>query len=390
MHKQLYTSFFSMWVLTISFLMTLPVISAGQTLYSNTFTGASACPTNGNVPANGPNATGTPVTRSTITCMNTANVFNSTTLNNTASIDDNSYIQFSVTADPGATLNLTSLDFRRQASNSAPNKLEVRYSTDGFVTSTSWGIAPLSTPTSITATTTWDFADFSTSLGGTVTFRFYPYSTQRADLTAPAASASGTFRVDDVVLNGNAPLPVDLVSFSGKSGNKEVLLNWVTAWERQNEGFNIQKSTNGRSFESIGFVPGNTTTQLQSVYEFRDADVMPGTLYYYRLKQNDIGGGFALSQIIAVRANAGELESESLVSPNPSRGSFTLSGQRAEAATVKLYTAVGVEIPIRTLQTGNSKTLDITTTPGLAPGLYYLKVNAVDGSTPKMLKVLIH
>ena len=217
------------------------------------------------------------------------------------------------------------------------------------------------------------------------------YEPAEPTVSAPGYATTGTWRFDMVTVLGDAPLPVNLVSFTGKSGNKEVLLNWVTAWERQNEGFNIQKSTNGQSFESIGFVPGNTTTQLQSVYEFRDADVMPGTLYYYRLKQNDIGGGFALSKIIAIRANAGEAEPELLAYPNPSRGSFTLSGQQqAEAATVKLYTATGVEMPIRTLQTGNSKTLDITTTPGLAPGLYYLKVNAVDGSKPKLLKVLIY
>ena len=320
--------------------------------------------------------------------MNTANVFNSTTLNNTASIDDNSYIQFSVTADAGARLNVTSLTFFRQASNTAPNKLEVRYSTDGFATSTSWGMAPNS-PTTGTVTT-WDFADFSTSLGGTVTFRFYPYGTQRADLTTPVALAGGTFRLDDVVLNGTAPLPVDLVSFAGKSGNNEVVLNWVTAWEKQNEGFDIQKSTNGRSFESIGFVAGNTTTQVQSVYEFRDANVVPDMLYYYRLRQKDVGGGADLSQIIAVRARAGEGEPEWGVYPNPSRGNFTLSGPQSERATVKLYTASGVEVFIQTVQTGNPKALAITTTSGLAPGLYYLKVNAVDGTKPKWLKVLIH
>ena len=86
------------------------------TLYVNTFTGASACPTNGNVPTVATNATGAALTRSTITCSSTANVFNSTTLNIAASPSNTSYIEFSATASAGYQLNVNSLSFFRQAS----------------------------------------------------------------------------------------------------------------------------------------------------------------------------------------------------------------------------------------------------------------------------------
>ena len=169
-------------------------------IYVNTFTGVSACPTNGNTPTMAANSTGTAASRTTITCNSTANVFNSTTLNNTSSISNTSYIEFSATANSGFILNLTSVSFFRQGSGSAPNKMEVRYSTDGFSTSTTWGSAPVTPTTGITAT--WDFADFSTGTAGTVTFRIYPYGTTRCDLAAGAASSTGTFRVDNVTING--------------------------------------------------------------------------------------------------------------------------------------------------------------------------------------------
>ena len=102
-----------------------------------------------------------------------ANVFNSSTLNNTASVVATSYIEFSVTANAGYILNLSSLSFFRQASSTAPNQLEVRYSKDGFSTFTAWGAAP-NTPTT-GSTALWDFTDFSSSVGGTVQFRIYPY-----------------------------------------------------------------------------------------------------------------------------------------------------------------------------------------------------------------------
>ncbi len=387
MKKYFYTNVFLGWVLAAGFSVTTPAQSFGQ-IYSNTFTGTGACPTQGNTPVTSANATGSPLTRSTITCNSTGNVFNSTTLNNTASINNASYIEFSVTANAGAQLNVTSLSFFRQASNSAPNQLEVRYSTDGFATSTTWGAAPLSTPTGTPIT--WDFADFSVPPGTALTFRFYPYGTQRADLTATASSASGTFRVDDVTLSGTSPLPVNLVSFTGKSGNNAVKLNWVTAWEKENQGFDIQKGINAESFESVGFVAGNSNTESQSVYAFTDADVLPETIYYYRLKQKDLDGRFEFSKIIAVRASAGEQKGGLAVFPNPNNGHFSLSTTDSKAVNVRLFTVSGTEVPIAASQTDNSTTLSITAKNAPSPGLYFLNVNAVDGVKPTLLRVLIN
>ena len=172
--------------------------SIGQ-IYLNQFTGTATCPTQGNVPIMATNSTGSQVTRSTLTCIALVNAFSSTTLNNTSTISNSSYIEFSATANSGFQLNVTSLSFFRQGSNAAPNQIEVRYSTDGFITSTSWGTAP-NTPTG-GSVITWDFADFSTTTGGTITFRIYPYGTTRCDLTTPSLT-SGTFRVDDVTING--------------------------------------------------------------------------------------------------------------------------------------------------------------------------------------------
>ena len=179
-------------------------------LYRNQFTGASICETPGNIAYTAGNTTGTALTRSTMTCNPTANVFNSTTLSATATVNDASYIEFAVAAANGYKINVKSVSFLRQGSGSAPNQMEVRYSTDGFTTSTSWGAAPLTTTTG--TTTTWDFADFTTVLDGTVTFRIYPYGTQRADLVTGAAATGGTFRLDDVTIDGNL---VQVITWNG-------------------------------------------------------------------------------------------------------------------------------------------------------------------------------
>ena len=174
-------------------------------IYYNTFTGAGVCPTAGNVPVMAANSTGEGLARSlnagaaTPTCQATAATFNSTTLNVTNSVIDSSYIQFSATAATGYQLNPTSLSFFSQVSNTGPNQMEVRYSTDNFATYTAWGAAPNSVITP-GALSTWDFPDFSTLGGGSVTFRLYPYGTVAGG--GGASSAGGTVRFNNITLAG--------------------------------------------------------------------------------------------------------------------------------------------------------------------------------------------
>ena len=177
--------------------------SFSQVLTSNTFTGASACPTNGNTFSAVTNATVTPLSRNTIVCSVAGNVFNSSTLSNTASRNDNSYIEFSITANSGFGLNLTSLSFFRQGSNTAPNSLIVSYSIDA--NPANFNATRVDMPVSTTASSgtvlTWTFPTaINTISGGKVTFRYYPYGT--VSINGGVAAASGAFRLDDVTLNG--------------------------------------------------------------------------------------------------------------------------------------------------------------------------------------------
>ena len=179
-------------------------------LYLNQFIGAvSACPTQGNVATVAANTSGAAATRSTVTCAQLANFFSSTTINTTASINTNSYVEFSATAATGYRFNLTKLSFLRSGSGTCPNQLEVSYSTDGFATSTAMSNAALTTTTATTLT--WDFADFNTPISGTITFRLYPYGTQRSDLAGTSAT-TGTFRIDDVTIYGIVVVPPPTVT----------------------------------------------------------------------------------------------------------------------------------------------------------------------------------
>jgi hypothetical protein len=371
---------------TITALLPAPTFAQ---IYQNAFTGASACPTAGNSPVMDPNATGTVVTRTTITCTMLANAFNSTTLSNTLTINDNSYIEFSATAATGYLLNVTSLSFFRQGSATAPNQLEIRYSTDGFATSTTWGAAP-NTVTTPGATTVWDFPDFTTSTGATITFRIYPYGTQRSDGGTATASASGSLRIDNVRINGtvSSPMPVRLIYFAGSFQDHAINLKWTTAWEEQNLGFEVQKSMDAVHFETIGYVEGKLTEKNRSDYSFKDRDLHPGQIHYYRLKQLDMDGRFEFSNIIAIQSDPGE---SCFVYPNPSKGRFTLSTSGKIPHDFKFFNASGTGIPIDTQLSEKTPNLFVISSRDvLPPGIYHLKVTRqYDRSIPKVFKIMI-
>ena len=112
-------------------------------------------------------------------------------------------------------------------------------------------------------------------------------------------------------------LPVELIRFEGKISAKNILLNWQTASEINNEKFEIEESQNGREFYKIGKVVGNGTTLELQNYSFEVEHPRKG-ISYYRLKQIDFDGQFEYSKVISVnfRGDNGEVGE---FYPNPSK-----------------------------------------------------------------------
>ena len=130
------------------------------------------------------------------------------------------------------------------------------------------------------------------------------------------------------VANGCArALPVDLLDFTATGEEKAIQLKWQTARERNNDGFTVERSMDGRDFESVGWVPASAAdTQGTHGYELQDVDVATGPLYYYRLKQRDLNGSFEYSPVRTARLR-GSAVGELTVGypyPNPAVGSTTI------------------------------------------------------------------
>ncbi len=90
-------------------------------------------------------------------------------------------------------------------------------------------------------------------------------------------------------------VPVELATFTVTASRNRAELNWTTASETNNRGFEVQRrSAIETNWRVLGFVPGHGTTTQQKQYAFVDPSLQPGA-YSYRLRQLDYDGQFEFS-----------------------------------------------------------------------------------------------
>ena len=183
-------------------------------------------------------------------------------------------------------------------------------------------------------------------------------------------------------------IPVELTSFTAETNDNTVLLNWSTATETNNQGFEIERKLKNQEWLKIGFVNGNgTTTEIQNYNYADDYSQIPyeGTALY-RLKQIDYNGDFEYSEQLAV--NLTFIPSEYYVSqnyPNPFNPSTTIKYSLPVESTVKIniYNSLGETIEELASETQPEGNYEVTwNAQNYSSGIYYysFEVNSADGS----------
>jgi photosystem II stability/assembly factor-like uncharacterized protein len=143
------------------------------------------------------------------------------------------------------------------------------------------------------------------------------------------------------------PVPVELTSFTATSNGKEVILNWSTATEINNQGFDIEKSEDNTNFNKIGFVPGFGTTTEPKCYSYSDQSVNSGT-NYYRLKQVDFDGSYEYSDVVEVDFKAFNSYVLEQCYPNPFNPTTTIGFglQNKSIVKITILNAIGEEVAV--------------------------------------------
>jgi Zn-dependent metalloprotease len=195
----------------------------------------------------------------------------------------------------------------------------------------------------------------------------------------------GWYLDDILVCSCQAALPVTLVSFNARSNGQSVLLNWKTASELNNRGFEVQrKSSFTNNFEVITWQEGVGTSQEINHYEFEDKLVQTAVAYYYRLRQLDFNGKEQFSNIETVKLE-GDKETNFFLRPNPAKEVVELVGDQPITGliSVELFDIQGrVVLPSNDIE--ESTTIDISS---LVPGLYFVKIKSDIGTEIKRLVV---
>jgi hypothetical protein len=260
-----------------------------------------------------------------------------------------------------------------------------------------WVITPSTNPTPSGATLTFQYNEADASIqgatwstSGAVALSRHngsSWSTMVTGLTASGTpggirtvTAGGFMQFSPwVVSRSSSPLPVQLLSFSGLRSGSDNKLQWRTATESDNAGFDIERSDDGQRFTRLLRVPsrapgGNSSSVL--AYTYTDVNAAAQT-HYYRLRQQDINGRFTYSQVIQVSGNSSGLLVEGLF-PNPATEIVQARVHMSVEGKVQLYLfdAQGrmVQGFEKTLGAGsNTINLPLATLPA---GVYWLRIQA--------------
>ncbi len=177
-------------------------------------------------------------------------------------------------------------------------------------------------------------------------------------------------------------VPVELISFTADVNSDKVLLQWQTATELNNLGFEIERKSDKNGWRMIGFKEGKgTTTEIQNYVFSDDLFGIESEHLYYRLKQIDFDGTFEYSEVVEVVVGIPTEFSLEQNYPNPFNPlttiRFTISDLRF--TVLKVYDVLGNEIAILVNEEKPIGIYEVefnaTTLPS---GIYFYKLRAGD------------
>ncbi len=188
----------------------------------------------------------------------------------------------------------------------------------------------------------------------------------------------------------NVIVPVELTSFTANVNNKgDVILNWTTATELNNQMFEIERRSEDGQYIMIGYVNGHGTTTESQEYSYVDNTVETGT-FFYRLKQIDFLGTYEYSDEVEVEVKGPLTFGLEQNYPNPFNPSTNVKYSVPEMGVVKLsiYSVIGEEAAVLVdgiVQAGFYEiTFDASNLPS---GVYFYRLQA--GSFIKTKKMLL-
>ena len=186
------------------------------------------------------------------------------------------------------------------------------------------------------------------------------------------------------------PLPVELNAFSASTSVKGVELRWTTATEKNNSGFDVQRSNDNASWSNLKFIQGAGTSNSPKEYYYLDNNVTTQK-YYYRLKQIDNDGTVKYLKTVEASVEAPNRYELFQNYPNPfnptTRISFSIL--KAGSVTLSIYNAMGQKVRAYSNQYSDAGVYEIEVNAAQLPsGTYFYKLETGDFSQVKKMTIV--
>ena len=177
---------------------------------------------------------------------------------------------------------------------------------------------------------------------------------------------------DEAIVNLPVQYSRPLFGYPVQSG---IQLQWATAVELDALRYDIERSSDGVSYEKIGAVGAKGTVSAQNEYGFLDKSPLPGA-NYYRLNQIDIDGRSNIGNMVTVKWES----TFTGVFPNPTPAHFNV---RSTGGWEKMVLKNNLGQVVRTITSGQETTLG-----GLQSGVYRLEVFEKEGAVPQVFSLI--
>lgn len=191
-----------------------------------------------------------------------------------------------------------------------------------------------------------------------------------------------------VIVTCLGSLPVKLLNFKTIILNEGVKLVWSTASEKNNHGYDVERSADNRNWTTLGFVHGNGTTTERHDYTFTDDDPLAG-VNYYRLKQMDTDGKHKYSPIAVADVHANSLQFD--IFPNPSNTgdlSVRAVSQQEGNAMLEICDWAGCKVWEKNLYLYKGTTICPVSLTAFPKGIYTARIQ-LPGGEAQFKKILL-
>jgi hypothetical protein len=180
-------------------------------------------------------------------------------------------------------------------------------------------------------------------------------------------------------------IPLTLLDFNGQLNNRIVALNWKVAQEQGMAHYEVQRSLDGVSFNTIGRVAASNSP-LTHAYLFDDSTFasIAGAMGYYRLRMTELDGSFTFSDVVLVRRPASGNQITGY--PNPVKHLYQVQIEATEPSryTLLLLDAAGKQLLSRQVTVQPRQNIVPVNMDAFAKGLYWIRLMREDGEATQL------